>query len=246
MVKERKNRSSEGRAAAPERDLSVRLAPFLERGLLRAVPNRWQIFQGTVQMFPYVVSPDVTSEESYRPHLLAHPVVRQLFLIRHIGIDHFNVAAGLTVSLESLCRHLMLTWHAGMPTYDLQLVQTHPGGLHELRRRFQAVAMPRTSEERRLRRQAERLFPSPDSYFQQFLAGGGWINRAAAFDYPESPSEQGCLPQEFSSLTNFLNHCSSLPDSLGSIGALRVPAHFGRLAATRWRSAGPEGREGSA
>ena len=40
--------------------LSNRLAPFLERGLLHDIPTAWQRWQGTLEMTPYVTSPDVT------------------------------------------------------------------------------------------------------------------------------------------------------------------------------------------
>ncbi|NCG19011.1 MAG: hypothetical protein GWP91_08370 [Rhodobacterales bacterium] len=216
--------------------LEDRLTPFLDRGLLYALPNRWQIFQGTLEMTPFVLSPDVTSEESYRSHILANAVVRQPFLIRLIGLDHLSTGTGLSVKLSSICMHLMLTWHEGMPTYDLQIVQTHPGGLDALRRQIDGALNPQTAQDRRLRQQADRLFPNPAAYFALFTQAGGWIDRAAAFDYPSAAVESGTMPDEFYSLVSFLNHCLTLPKRPSNVGWPRVPAHLARLLSRRLRT----------
>jgi len=216
--------------------LSERLAPFLERGLLRDIPTAWQRWQGTLEMTPYVISPDVTSEGSYRPHLLANPVIRQLFLIRLIGLDHFSTGSGLRIGLGSICKHLILTWHEGMPTYDLQIVQTHPGGLDALRHRLEGAVSPQTAEDAQIRNQALRLFPDPDAYFQLFLAEGGWIDRAAAFDYPSAVAESGAMPEEFYSLVAFLDYCLEYPASPAETGALAMPGHLLRLGTRRLRA----------
>lgn len=216
--------------------LRARLAPFLERGLVRAVPTRGQLMQGSIEMAPYVLSPDVTSESSYRPHIWAHPIVRQLSLVQHIGLDHFNVGSGLSVSLDSVCKHLILTWHAGMPTYDLQIVQTHPRGLDRLRSEFEGVLEPTTPQTRALRRLTERLFPDPGAYFHRFLSSGGWIERAARFDYPKASKEAANMPEEFYSLVGFVDHCAKLPMSWREVGAPRVPAHLLRLVSRRFRT----------
>jgi len=216
--------------------LSNRLAPFLERGLLHDIPTAWQRWQGTLEMTPYVTSPDVTSEGSYRRHLLANPMIRQLFLIRLIGLDHFSTGSGLRIALASICKHLILTWHDGMPTYDLQIVQTHPGGLDELRRRLEGAVSPQRIEDAHIRRQALRLFPDPDAYFQLFLAEGGWIDRAASFDYPSAAVESGVMPEEFYSLVGFLNYCLDYPQSPNEIGALAMPGHLFQLGTRRLRT----------
>lgn len=235
MHPEKKQRNQRPHSSFNEEKLRVRLAPFLERGLLTAVPNSWQLLQGTLEMMPYVVSYDATSEASYRRHILASPAVRQLFLVREIGWDHLNIGAGLSVSRESICKHLLFTWHEGMPTYDLQLAQTHPDGLSELRHRLQAAMRPKTDEDHRLRRQAGRLFPDPDAYFMRFLADGGWLDRAHAFDYPSASAEGGRLPEEFYSLVNFLHHCLHKPATLQDVGVFKAPAHLALLGLRRFR-----------
>jgi hypothetical protein len=156
-------------------------------------------------------------------------------LIQLIGLDHLNIGAGLSVSRESICKHLLLTWHEGMPTYDLQVAQTHPDGLSELRRRLQATLKPQTDEEHRLRRQADRLFPDPDAYFMKFLADGGWLDRASAFDYPSASTEGGRLPEEFYSLVGFLHHCLHKPATLEEVGVFKGPAHLALLGLRRFR-----------
>ncbi|MFT4622283.1 MAG: hypothetical protein ACI8PZ_000939 [Myxococcota bacterium] len=223
------------------RTLSHRLAPFIDRGLLSGVPNPWQLAQGGLAMTPYVLSPDVTAERHYRDVWVARPVPRQLMLLRVNGLDHLSSGSGLRIRLRSVCRHLQLTWHEGMPVFDLQLAQTHPDGLHILRRSTAALLAPRTAEERRVRRVADRLFPAPEEYFATFLEPGGWIDRAAAFDYSTAAEDGSNMPAEYHTLTGFLEHCLTLPASPADVGWGRVPVHLAQQAARRWSEGGRTG-----
>jgi hypothetical protein len=114
------------------RNLDERLAVFVKAGLLERIPTRWQILQGEIEMTPYVVSTDATAESGYRDRPIAHPLVRQLVIFSHVGRDHLRTGTALGASLESLCAHLILTFHQGMPTFDLQVIQTHRDGLARL------------------------------------------------------------------------------------------------------------------
>jgi len=219
----------------PSTDLDQRLKPFVERGMLAKIPNRWQRLQGQCSMTPFVLSPDVTAERFYRDSWLANPVVRQPFLLRLVGVDHFNTGTGLSNRLVSICRHLQLTWHEGMPAFDLQIVQTHADGLPTLRRSMLALMDPQTDEDRRIRRQADRLFPDPNAYFAQFTEPGGWIDQAEAFDYPTPADLDSDMPEEFFSLVGFLNYCGGLPEHPQDVGWGRVPGHLVDLSTRRWR-----------
>lgn len=219
-------------------DLAERLRIFREHGRIPRLPTWWQVRQGAVEMTPYVISTDVTAEQHYRPWW-GHPLARQPALARLIGIDHLATGSGLRSRLSSVVSHLQLTWHQGMPTFDLQLVMTHPNGLSVLAERTRAVRDGSTPEGRRRRRLAERFFVDPDGYYERFLEPGGWIDRARAMDFP-SPAEDGAaIPHEFYSLVGFMEHCASAyPATVAEVGRLQAPAHLAWLATRRFREEG--------
>lgn len=222
-------------STAPSRDVAERLGVFVESGHLSELPTHWQLWLGAFEMAPFVLSPDVTAEEHYRRSLWAHPSVRQPFLLAHIGPDHLSAGSGLRVRLQSVCKHLQLTWHEGMPTYDLQLAQTHPGGLEALRSSTLALLADETPAARRQNRLARRLFDDPAAYYRQFTDPGGWIDRAAAFDY-EPPPEDSLMPPEFTSLVGFAAHCArSYPRTPAETGWAQIPGTLLHLLGRRAR-----------
>lgn len=206
-----------------------RLRVFLDRGLLAGVPTRWQVLQGELEMTPYVISTDATAEHGYRDHLMSHPVVRQALIFPHVGLDHLRTGAALGARLESLCAHLIVTFHQGMPVFDLQVIQTHPGGLARLRAAIDEALAHRTGLGRRRWKIAQTLFLDPRAYLTQFLGDSGWIARAERFDYPAPADEGSAFPPEFYSLVGFLGHCLELPTGLPP------PGHLLRLATRRFR-----------
>ncbi|MCO4771065.1 MAG: hypothetical protein KDA24_13605 [Deltaproteobacteria bacterium] len=220
-------------------DLPQRLAPFIASGLVETLPTPWQLRQGELEMAPWVISTDVTDEEAYRRTPLAHPIARQPLLLSTIGLDHFAMGSGLASSLDSVIKHLHLTWHSGFPLFDLQLVQTHEHGLEWLRASLEEARAGATRRGRRLDGIARRLYVDPDGYYDRFLAGDGWIARAEAFDYP-TPESEGCaMPPEFFGLVPFVNHCAqAYPATLAEVGFARVPWHALRLLSTRFRTVG--------
>src|SRR5260370_31958369 len=133
-------------------DLEERLRVYLDAGLLRRVPTRFQIRQGELEMTPYVASTDATAEEGYVGARFGHPVLRQPLIFTEVGLDHLALGAALGVKLESLCVHLALTYHRGMPVFDLQAVQTHPDGLARLRAALEEIRSGSTPRGRRRRR----------------------------------------------------------------------------------------------
>ena len=217
-------------------DLSIRLRPFLDAGLLQDLPTPWQIRQGELAMAPWVVSTDVTDEGAYRPTLRAHRYLRQPRLLLEIGLDHFALGTGLGSALDSVVKHLHLTWHSGFPVFDLQLIQTHPGGLDVLRGSLKAARGRSTTDGRRLDDHARSLFRDADAYYARFLERGGWIERAAAFDYPTAADEGAVVPEPFFGLVPLLAHCAAAyPRTVGEVGPLRLPAWCLRLITGRCR-----------
>jgi hypothetical protein len=223
----------------PSRDLRARLAPFFDAGMLSALPTTWQIRQGELSMWAWVISTDVTDERAYDGAVLGHPLVRQLLIFPRVGYDHLRVGTGLPAKLESVCRHLHFTYHQGMPVWDLQLVHTHPGGFAHLRRRTEellADEQPWAQSENRMLRW---ILPDAPAYHRQFLGPDGWIARAEAFDYPSAESMGSPMPERYTSLVSFLQWTrTALPAHVGDLPARRLPGHLVGLATERFRERG--------
>ena len=216
-----------------QRMIDRRVACFREVGLLAARPTWWQLRQAEIEMTPWVVSTDVTAEEAYEGAPLGHPWVRQPLILAHVGPDHLRTGSGLGARLPSICRHLELTYHRGMPVFDLQVVQTHPGGLDALRASLEEL---RANDSPRARRQnlvADRILADREAYYARFLGSEGWIARAAAFDYPAPEAEGSECPEEFWSLVGLLTYAETFDAERPPLP--RLPAHLARLFTRRFR-----------
>jgi len=213
--------------------LAQRLSVFVEAGLLRRVPTRWQLLQGEIEMTPYVISTDATAEEGYRAHAPSHPLVRQVVIFAHVGRDHLRTGSALGARLESICAHLILTFHRGMPVFDLQVIQTHAHGLARLRAAIGETLAGATAVGRRRRRIATTLLRDPTGYLEQFLGDDGWIARAERFDYPGPVDEGSRFPPEFWSLVELARYSeATFPVR---VPLARLPQHLVRLARRRAR-----------
>ena len=217
---------------AATNDLASRLRVFTDAGLLRRIPTPWQLRQGEWEMTPYVMSTDATVEAGYTR--LGHPLLRQPIILREVGRDHFATGSALGVKLESLCAHLQLTYHQGMPVFDLQVVQTHPDGLAVLRAALEDMAAGATPLGRRRRRIAQMILLDPDAYLGRFFGADGWLARAERLDYPLPADEGAAFPPEFFSLVGLLNYCAeSFPAEPPSW--VRVPGQLLHHAGRRFR-----------
>jgi hypothetical protein len=221
---------------AVDHDLRQRLRIFLDAGLLRRIPTRWQIQQGTLQMLPYVSSTDATAEAWYEGAPFGHPLVRQPLIIARVGLDHFRTGPALGAKRSSLVEHLHLTYHQGMPVFDLQLVQTHERGLDVLRERTEVLLANDTPRARRFNRYASLILPRAHDYYRQFLGSDGWIARAERLEYPTPEQEGAAFPPEFYSLVGFLSYCAdAFPARPGDVAWTRLPAHLLAVAGRRFR-----------
>jgi hypothetical protein len=214
-------------------DLAARLRVFTDAGLLRRIPTPWQLRQGDWEMTPYVMSTDATDEAGYTR--LGHPVLRQAVIFREIGLDHLATGSALGVQLESLCTHLALTYHQGMPVFDLQLVQTHPDGLARLRASLADLAAGSTPLGRRRRRITQLILRDPETYIGRFFGADGWLARAERFDYATPAEEGSSFPQEFFSLVGFLEYCAATFPPERDVSWARVPTRLLHLAGRRFR-----------
>lgn len=216
-----------------DEELHTRLSTFIDAGLLRNAPTRWQLLQAEIEMTPYVISTDATAEEGYRRSVLGHPLVRQALIFAHVGRDHLRTGSALGARLESVCAHLILTFHRGMPVFDLQVIQTHQGGLARLAAAIEEARTGSTRIGRQRRALAHRLFRDPDAYFAQFT---DWIARAERFDYPPPVDEGSTFPPEFFSLVTLAEYAAArFPARPGDLGWTRYPTHVLELASRRFR-----------
>jgi len=218
-----------------------RLATFVDAGLLSAndIPTWWQLRQAEAEMTPYVLSTDATDEHAYEGRPFGHPWLRQPLIITQVGLDHFRTGSGLGAKLVSQCNHLHLTYHQGMPVFDLQIVQTHEGGLDCLRQRTDELLAESTPAARRIARIGRLTLADPRAYYSQLLGDDGWIARAERFDYPGPDAEGAAFPREFFSLVDLARYAAqSFDPHPGSVGWHNVPVHLARLTGRRRREGG--------
>lgn len=225
-------------AAARDAFVRDRLAVFVAAGQLAAdeVPTWWQLRQAEIEMSPYVISTDATDEHAYRGRPFGHPWLRQPLIISQVGLDHFRLGSGLGARHASVCKHLHLTYHQGMPVFDLQVVQSHPRGLERLAERTEALLSGATAEARRLRAIGRLTLADPEAYYARFVGDDGWIARAMRFDYPGPGSEGSVFPPEFYSLVDLARYAAgAFARRPADVGWRRLPLHLARLGGRRFR-----------
>lgn len=224
------------RLGMPSEEIERRIRPFLAAGLVARVPTPWQLVQGTIEMTPYVLSSDATAERRYAGTPFGHPILRQPLIFARVGLDHLRTGPALGAKPGSVCAHLHLTYHQGMPVFDLQVLQTHPDGLARLRARTEELLAGKTVRARRDNRLVALILPRADLYYREFLGTEGWIARAERFDYPSARAEGSSLPEEFFSLTGFLDHCANaFPAAPDAMPWPRRARHVVRLLGRRFR-----------
>jgi hypothetical protein len=191
-----------------DRNLSRRLAIFVEAGLIDTIPTEWQLLLGQLEMAPYVVMPDAGDGNRYAGAPLGHPLLRTPLVFARIGLEHLRVGHGLHSSLKALLLHVAYVFHEGMPSFDLQLVQSHPGGLDALAAFLADIEHGDSSEAARHRRLIDLVVPQASAYRRAFIEPGGWIDRARAFAYPTEADVAAFLRPEFTDLCRFINYCA--------------------------------------
>lgn len=210
-------------------DIAQRLTPFMRQGLIRVAPTHWQITQGEMQMLPYVLTPDITDEGRYDGTPFGHPVLRQPIIFSQIGRDHLRTGSGLECKLESVMKHLHFTIHAGMPVFDLQVIQTHPGGLERFRCYSEQLQHSNETWARRTRALIDLIIPNAGDYREQFIELDGWIDRAGRFDYADAIADNPNFPPEFTSFVHFMNFCAdTFPAHVGDTPLAQLPGHLFR------------------
>lgn len=188
----------------PARD---RLNFFVERRLIPRVPSSWQLAVGSLTMMPVVYGESDGKRARNRRTLLGQIPVRASLQMLYCP-QQVLVGTGLLATRETVIRHVLSVFHEdSMLTYDLQLLQTHQGGLAELQERARTVARNDTLMARLL---------------AGMVGGRGYHARvvelaraAERFEYPDEPPDS-----RFGTLVGFARYCLTLPDwpSVGFYG----------------------------
>lgn len=185
--------------SAPHPNGRERLGYFIERGMLRALPSNWQLTVGAAVMLPFVLNETPVERDRNRRTLLGQVPVRVPLQLLYCP-GHALVGTGLSASLSTLVRHLVSAFHDdAVIAYDLQLLQTHAGGLEALARAAADIASGRDP----------LAWP-----LTQVVGGAGYhahlvelAAEAAEFRYPQPEADP-----RFSSLVGFAAFCLTLPD----------------------------------
>jgi hypothetical protein len=173
----------------------ARFEPFLARGLIPAAPDSRQVFLGTRDMLSFAFNETPVEHAANRKSVwgtLPLRVPLQLLYCPQQAV----VWNGLSATPRTLVKHLLSSFHEdGVISYDLQLLQSHEGGLEALERAAEDVASRRHAFGWMLRAIA--------GGYHEHLAE---LARAARrFEYPED------LDPRFSSLLGFARYCLELP-----------------------------------
>jgi hypothetical protein len=172
----------------------------VDNGQLDRIPSPWQLRAGWLANLPaYLSETDRERQVSRRTWLGQVPIrapIQALYCNSHLSID-----TGLGLSNRQVTRHLLCVYHEpAFLAYDLQLLQSQPGGLDMLQREVRRVLRGQTAWAPVLR----RVVGGP-GYHEQLA---DFAESARRFEYPE----RGDLDPRFASVHGFASFCASLPD----------------------------------
>jgi hypothetical protein len=217
---------TQNRLTAYDRQLRRRMRVYLESGIVKDLPNRWQVLQGEWEMAPYVVIPDADDTARYAGAPMGNPLIRTPLVLLYIGLDHFRIGTGLGAGTTSLIKHLNIVHHQVMPDWDLQLLQLKPDGLDRLKWYIGELDSKRPALKHRMHRALiDAVLPNASDYRQEFVKPTGWIEKARRLEYTNDDDIPDYLRQEFFSLTRFLNWCKTLPEDCKSYSVPKVLFH---------------------
>ena len=185
--------------SARQATAAERLAFFVEHGYLDASPTSWQIKVGWMAMLPITLSESDRERTRSRRTWMGQVPVRVPLQILY-NPRQISVGTGLTNGVRTIVRHLLSVYHEdAFLGYDLQLLQSHPGGLQHLRAEAQRVA------------DGDTLWAP---YLKRLVGWPGYhaglitlAERAERFEYPD-PLD---LDPRFASLVGFSRFCLEMP-----------------------------------
>mgnify|MGYP000949203555 CR=1 FL=1 len=203
--------------------MEARLDEIRRAGLVRDVPNAWQISLGVLRMVHRVLFRSETigtcADHAVRPTLRARLLesrpLRFPFLLREHAVAPLDFS-GLLSSPERVIRHLLGAHHDGVQfVYDLQMLSVHPGKLEEALQRARAVV-----EQRDPRAEWLRDLTVYERYHENLLAA---LEAAVRGDFP-IPDHQVDDPDI--SFLAYLAWCARQPASPADTARALVGGRF--------------------
>lgn len=183
-----------------EDHIRARIGFFARRGALERLPTPWQLKVGWLAMLPVTLSESererATSRRTWMGQVPIRVPLQVLYNPRQLVTD-----TGISQRADQVVKHLLSVYHEdAFLGYDLQLLESHEGGLALLAREAERVASGRT-----------RWAP----YLTHLVGGPGYharlVELAEAAQRSESPDPRDIDPR-FASLVGFARFCCSFPD----------------------------------
>ena len=183
-----------------ERHIDERVGYFVRRGDIARAPTPWQIKVGWLAMLPVTLSESDRERARSRTTLMGQVPIRVplqiLYNPRQIFPD-----TGIAQSAAQIVKHVVSVYHEdAFLGYDLQLLESHPGGLSLLREEAGRIVEGRTRWAPYLRGVVS--WPSYHTRLVELAEG------AMRGEYPD-PLD---IDPRFASLVGFAEFCLTLPD----------------------------------
>ncbi len=183
-----------------EAHIEARMAWLVEKGWLEHLPSPWQVKVGWMAMLPVTLSESDRERESSRQTLLGQIPLRVPLQILYCP-RQFIADTGLTLTPRQLVRHVLSVYHEdAFLGYDLQLLQSHSGGLELLAQEASRVVRGSTRWAPLLRR-----LVGEEGYHANLIS---LAEKAHAHQYPDTLD----LDTRFVTLLGFARFCISMPD----------------------------------
>jgi len=191
-----------------------RLEQLQRRGFVDAIPGRWQIFFGGLDMLRFVIEP--AARDYYAQQGISFGF-HQLLRVLDDPVSMID-PTGFLSDRDTIIGHVMQVVHLN-PVYDLQLLQMFPDGLEELER--QVAQMVAGTHPRA--RTIGAIVEDP-TYHARLL---DYVRR-----YRRDPDTPPLVRQEqtlrsdptfaaaertFATLPGFLRYCGRLPDGFATL-----------------------------
>jgi hypothetical protein len=185
---------------ATQADIDARLGWFVRAGRLERVPSPWQVRIGTAVMLPITLSESQRERQRSRSTFAGQVPVRVPLQLLY-SPRQLLTTNGLELRARDVVRHLLCVYHEeAFLGYDLQLLESHEGGLELLEREAAAVVEGRN----RLAPMLRRVVGWP-GYHETLVELAA---RVRVGEYPDSLD----LDPRFCTLLGFARFCCSLPD----------------------------------
>jgi hypothetical protein len=185
---------------ATRADIDARLGFFVRAGRLERVPSPWQVRIGTAVMLPITLSESERERARSRSTFAGQVPIRVPLQLLY-SPRQLLTTNGLELRARDIVRHLLCVYHEdAFLGYDLQLLESHAGGLELLEREAARVVEGRN----RVGALLERVVGWPGYH-------AGLVESAARARMGELPDPLDLDPR-FCTLLGFARFCCSLPD----------------------------------